>query len=450
MNVLGWMKSHWFIVACIAVMLVAPPVAWYFSSSMARKTSAARESEAGSLFNEVRSLRTTYALPSVSPGAQRVELASEPNERITAWFREQNEQLTGSMAQVIEEAVEFNRRGREPVIEGVLPTPPADPTEHTTRLIDFAGAFVPSPSRPGQSVYERMLVEIDAGGPVPAAELSQTLRSEADREIQRRQSDSPDGQISLEEEEEIRQRLVQMRLSRYSARAREISLYANLSAFPSAADRSPYFPREQEGGVPTVEQCFRWQWDAWLAEDVLAAIRTANSDEGGRLLPVEQAPVKRLLRVEGPPPRFLATPDQGLRPDEEASGATDPGADPAGALIEPTFDAYLTGRPPETLNQLYDVRIVSVLAHVDSARLPQVIEAFGRTNFMTVIGVTISPVDLDAELGNGYFYGDDHVVQVQFNVEVLFLRQWTKQYMPPSIRTRLGLPETDQDPDGLG
>ena len=449
MRILGWMKSNWIIVVCAAIMLIAPPVAWYFSTSMAKKTTAARQTEADQLFTEVRGLRTTYAIPSVRPGGERVEFTFEPNARVIEWFREQNEQLAGGMRQVIEEAVEFNRRGREPAFDGVLPTPPEDRTQRATLLIEFANAFVPRPARPGQSVYERMLADLNAGGPAPAPQLAQMLRNEADQEYQRRQSGSPDGQVTLEEEEEIKARLVQMRLNHYSRRAREISLYADLSAFPRSPERSPWYPHEPVSGVPTVEQCFRWQWDAWLADDFLAAIRTANTDRSGRLLHVEEAPVKRLLKIEGPPPRFARTQEQAMaRPGEpDAETSVEPGPDPAIGLIEPSFDDSLTGRMPGELNQLYDVRQAAVLLHVDSARLPQVIEAFGKTNFMTVTAVTLSGVDLDSELGQGFFYGDDHVVQAQFTIEALYLRQWTKQFMPPSIRVRLGLPETDPEPE---
>lgn len=445
MSVLGWMKSNWIIVICVVIMLVAPPIAWYFSTSMAKKTSAEREAEANRLYNDVRGLRTTYAIPAASPDAERVDFTYEPNERVIEWFRQQNQQLTGAMQQVIEEAVEFNRRGREPVIEGVLPTPPEDRTRRQTLLIEFANAFVPGA---GQSVYERLLAEVNAGGPAPADELAGQLRAEADREVQRRLSGSADGQITLEEEEEIRQRLVQMRLSHYSRRAGQISLYADLSAFPTSAEYSPYYPHSQVAGVPDVEQCFRWQWDAWLAGDLIAALRTANSDDSGQLQPVAKAPVKRLLMVQGPPPAFLSSAEQTvLNSGERVDADVQPGPDPATALIEPTFDADLTGRPADELNQLYNVREVAMLLHVDSARIPQVIEAFGKTNFMTVTAVSISSVDLDAELGKGYFYGDDHVVQMQVTVEALYLRQWTKQYMPPSVRVRMGLPETEPEPE---
>jgi hypothetical protein len=453
MNVLGWMKSNWIIVVCVAIMLIAPPIAWYFSTSMAKKTGAARQTEADRLFKDVRNLQTTYALPSVRPDAERVDFTFAPNERVIQWFREQNQQLTSAMQQVVQEAVEFNRRGREPVADSVLPAPPEDRTQRQTVLIEFANAFVPSSGQPGQSVYERMLADLNAGGPVSAVQVAQTLRNEADREIQRRQSGAADGQIAPEEEEEIRNRLVQMRLGRYRTRAREISLYADLSAFPDKPEQSPWYPHSPVSGVPPVEQCFRWQWDAWLADDLLAAIKTANSDESGRLLPVEEAPVKRLLMMRGPAPRMAPGQEQGTSRfgfGEPVNTTVDAGPDPATGLIEPSFDAHLTGRPPDALNQLYDVRQAAVLLHVDSSRLPQVIEAFGRTNFITVTDVTVSRVDLDGELGRGFFYGNDHVVQAQLTVEILYLRQWTTQFMPPSIRASLGLPESDPEPEAGG
>lgn len=452
MNILGWVKSNWIIVVCVAVMLIAPPVAWYFSSSMAKETSAQREQEAVRVYNDVRGLRTTYSIPATRPGEQGVSFSYEPNQRVTEWFRQQNQQLKAEMVKVVEEAVEFNRRGREPVVEGVLPTPPEDRTRRQTLLIEFAQAFVPD----GDSVYERMLADLNAGGPVSSDAIATRLQSELDREVQRRQSQLGEGEeLTIEEENEIREQLVQMRMGEYRRRAREISVYASLDVFPTEEQDSPYFPRQQASALPTVVQCFRWQWDAWLADDVLAAIRTANSDESGSLMRVEEAPVKRLLLVEADAPAFLQVQQEmtGRFGEVITPDVVQPGPDPRGAVIEPSFDAYLTGRPPSELNQLYDTRIVSVLVHVDSARLPQVIESFSRTNFMTVTSLRLSSVDLDEQLGRGYFYGDDHVVQAQFDVEALYLRQWTKQYMPPQVRTQLGLPETDPEtetPPDLG
>src|SRR5690606_19502723 len=102
MNIVGWMKSNWIIIVCVAVMLIAPPVAWYFSSSMAKETTAAGEQEATRLYDEVRGLRTTYTFPATRPGEQGVSFTYEPNQRVTEWLRQQNQQLKAEMDEVVD------------------------------------------------------------------------------------------------------------------------------------------------------------------------------------------------------------------------------------------------------------------------------------------------------------------------------------------------------------
>lgn len=455
MNVLGWMKTNWIIVVTVAVILIVPPVSWYFSTQKAKTISAERQREAERLFGEVRNLRTTYVLPAATPGDEGVTFSYQPNSRAIQWFREQNERLSSGLQQVVQEAVEFNRRGRSPVIEGVLPTPPDDRTRRQTLLLEFAKAFVPDPARPGQSVYERMLADINAGGPASRADLAQELSNIQDLEMQRRQSASPDGQVAPEELDEIRTKLVNQRLGQYSSRAREISVYADLTIFPKTPEQSPYYPHTPVSGPPTVKECFRWQYDAWLAQDLLAAIKTANTADG-RLLSLEEAPVKRIRGLGAAAPAFAAAavvPQTGRYGRAIETEPIDAGTDPTTALIESNFDRDLTGRGAEP-NQLYDVRQASILLYVDSARLPRVLDAFGETNFMTVTDVRITNLDLDAELSQGFYYGDDYVVQVQVWLEALYLREWTERFMPAPVRAALGLPEiepeTEEGEDGAG
>ena len=450
MSAISWIKSNLIIVGSTAVILIAPPISWYFSTSKAAKITAERQTEAEKLYRDLGGLRTTYSIPATTPDGESVSFAYEPNQRVIEWFRQQNQQLSSALGQVVEEAIEFNQRGRTPVIDGVFPTPPENPTRRATLLLEFANAFVPDAARPGASVYEQMLSDIRSGGPVDPTKLAEQLRNAYEMETERRRSAASDGQISSEEEKEIQDKLVQQRMASYQARARQLTVYAELSAFPTDTKSAPYFPREPVAGVPALADCFRWQFDAWLAHDLLAAVATANSSPDGRLMSVEEAPVKRIRGMGGLPPMFAQAPPRSERPiwEEEDTGPApvDPGADPATQVIQPDFLNDLTGHSSE-LNQLYDVRYARMLLYVDSARLPKVIEAFSKTNFMTVTGVTVTPVDMDADLLLGYFYGDDHVVQATLEIEALYLRQWTEQYMPPAVRERLGLPEI-QAPEG--
>jgi hypothetical protein len=97
---------------------------------------------------------------------------------------------------------------------------------------------------------------------------------------------------------------------------------------------------------------------------------------------------------------------------------------------------------------LYDARTAGIALIVDSERLPVVLQSFPKSNFMTVTDMSIQQVDLDKDLAQGFYYGDDYVVRLDLYVEVLYLRQWTKPYMPPGVRVALGLPEAEPQPEG--
>ena len=43
------------------------------------------------------------------------------------------------------------------------------------------------------------------------------------------------------------------------------------------------------------------------------------------------------------------------------------------------------------------------------------------------------------ELASGYYYGDDHVSRAQITIETIWLREWTKQWMPPNVKVTVGL-----------
>ena len=86
------------------------------------------------------------------------------------------------------------------------------------------------------------------------------------------------------------------------------------------------------------------------------------------------------------------TPVGGRQPATPPPGGTQPGAtEPAGQPFDPTrevlrdFSESLSGR---TSNGLYDVRDVEIALVVDTASIPDVLDAIGTRNFMTVIGET--------------------------------------------------------------
>ena len=92
-------------------------------------------------------------------------------------------------------------------------------------------------------------------------------------------------------------------------------------------------------------------------------------------------------------------------------------------------------------NPIFDVRRMELELIVSSARLQDVINAIHRTNFMTVTLVNIEAVAPEAELGQGFDYGGEHVVRAKLDIESVWLRSWTAKLMPKVLRGALAIPE---------
>jgi len=118
----------------------------------------------------------------------------------------------------------------------------------------------------------------------------------------------------------------------------------------------------------------------------------------------------------------------------------------AGAGVGPAPSGSFTGRESEK-SELYDVRVATVTMVVSYERLPALINAISGYNFMTVVDADLYAVDQWEQIEQGFYAGGDFPVRVEMQIETLWLRNWTKQYMPPSIRKQLGIPD-DLPADG--
>jgi hypothetical protein len=101
------------------------------------------------------------------------------------------------------------------------------------------------------------------------------------------------------------------------------------------------------------------------------------------------------------------------------------------------FKVSLTGR---ATNPLYDVINVEVGLVVENHRLPQVLDEIAKYNFMTVTGLQLKAVNPFEALAQGFFYGPEPVTEVHLNIETIWLREWTREFMPKATRQALGIP----------
>lgn len=424
-KVLEWVKQNALIVVFGAIIVGTLPTAAVLSAGWSKSLRQRQQTRAEDMLRQVNGLRVSYSLPPLAPGQPGVTLTAAPNPVLTEWFKTNRERIESQSAEVIRAAVEFNRRDHRPLVEDLFPAP-RQREMVPVRTLEFADRIVGRPDRGIQGAYARLFEWAGAGPPPEPQAVVEQIRALQTRETERILGVNPQRQLTAEEQEEITRRLVQARLATYQQAARRLRFYGTPDAVDGRPTRLPTQP-------PSVAECFEWQWNYWLVSDIVSAIRSMNEGD------VANNPVKRLESI------VIVTPV--LRKAEvsfafEAPGPRDPGPDPSASLIEPEYLLSPTGRGAP--NQLYDTRLARVRMVVSSSRLPELFDALARTNFMTVTDLRLSEVDVWADLEQGYFYGPEHVLRAEFEVESLWLRDWVAPLMPREVREALGVPPEPQ------
>jgi hypothetical protein len=419
---LDWVKKHLFFVVFLAIAILAFPVMFVISSGMNSGVRKTVEDDTRSLSQKLNALKVNYSVEPVMPGMPGYSASRPPNAATT-------DALKGLIGQSIEQVdlarglvTAFNRNDFQPIIEGLFPKPAeADSVAKRDAM-----------SRRWVSWNADFLRDAGAGRPPAPEEVARRVEEKRLREVDRLLGVNPDAAaITPELEAEIRAALVQERVNAYSGPAQQsILFYASPTSLASVA---PFTGTS----VPELELCWEWQWVSWVNQMLIDAVRTANEND----LAVAQAPVKRLELIQVEP---LAYP----------GGSTSIAGDLT-QEIPVRFDGSLSGRAysPDSPNALYDIRYATMRMIVSSKRIPEILDAFASSNLITVIDLDIAAVDdLQALADAGYHFGGEHVVRMQIRVETIWLREWTREFMPPIVRARLGVkpPEgqENESPDG--
>jgi hypothetical protein len=204
--------------------------------------------------------------------------------------------------------------------------------------------------------------------------------------------------------------------------------------------------REQ---TPNDVQVFNAQLNLWIHQEFLKGVALANA----KATSVLDAPVKHLLKLDIPV-QFVQVPDQPNQPGMGGMGGmggapATPGDLPIDSTAElPKVQFTPTGR---THNSMYDPFRFTARLRVSASALPQVIADLQRNRFITVTNVaSITAVDSAVQLGFGYKYGNDPVVEVLLECEALLLRQWLVPLMPPAVKAALANAANPQAGQGGG
>lgn len=453
----GWVKERWVVVVCCALIVIALPLSFFFSQRWANSVRTRQEQAANDLLTKLNTAtKANYAVPSVVPGVPALEQSAEPNAQRTAFFKSQRDAIVGAASGVIQTAEKFNQRDHGLIMEDIFPNP-ARGQDVDSLTIEFAERIVGRTGPGGvvvrPSVYQKLFDSINAGPPADPVRLATMLEDRRLREIE--QKKGPESRsLTKEEEEELAQALVDARLAEYRRRAREISVYASMDSLPSTTDarEGSWVPRTMPTSPPAVWECFAWQFDYWVIQDLLAAVGRANTGPDGRLTDVERAVVKRIEKIRLDDAAFYEKEgvSRGRRGASEDAEAAEEASASETEEIKPDYSESITGRtaaPVNKANGVYDIRQAEMTVIVSSERLPQLLSAISSTNFMTVLDCDLTEVDAWADLAQGYYYGPEHVTRATLTIETVWLRSLTKPLMPREVRAQLNIPE-DQPAEG--
>ncbi|MGD9689880.1 MAG: hypothetical protein AB7K52_09545 [Phycisphaerales bacterium] len=425
-------KRRWLPFTLLLVVLLSVPTLVYFALGykQALRDRVAKEvqSDISAITSPGGPLKIAYQVPPAG-SREAIEYKFPPNELAITKFKTWRDQQQSELTKVVNAALEFNRGNRGVLLSGIFPEPA--PADLAIKPLEFRRIYV-------ERAHEELLRRLRAGAPLDPAALAQELKDrQADAvRVETGRENVEFSQLPTDIQAKITRAMLEYRVRRYGERAASLSFFCTPEAF-----RLP----SSTGEAPTIADCFTWQWDYWVREDILSAIAAANAPRAD--LGVPGAIIKRVesLAIE---PLTLAVVD----PNNPGLAPYPPGSDRL-VPIEPS--ASLTGRVsgPLSTNTFCDVRKVTLEVVAEARRLPAFIDALSATNFMTVLDCDLTQAKVADDLKEGYYYGPEPVVRARLLIETLWLREWMLPMVPKQLRMELLMPEIPapepaMNPDG--
>jgi hypothetical protein len=424
------------VVALIAVAAVFWPINGYYTDL---RTQVEQRKQVHDEFRNI--LNKERKLPIVDPGAtEAARLEGFPTEKTIEGFKSFVEKFKGQAQGMYDRAVKLNEH--KLLVEGAV-------TESPTAWAKFSSEYkrkleMPNPQNPGpQPLAEYTIArQIMKAGFAPSDQEIMAARLEEENKIKAQAVPGPGGVMNQPQ-------LDAMMADRLPKIADELKLKAAENCLvylePTAMDPSVLLT-QPGGGAPGMpggigpSVIFNAQIGLWIYEDAAKAIAAANKAVNAK--DVRQSVVKHFIKIDVVDEPFKPMMPGSFSPEQMPQA---PNADPAQALT-PNYDRSPTGRAS---NGIYDVVPFDLQIVVDATQIPRVMLELSRGRFITVTNVSMVTVDSALKRSEGYYYGDNPVVQLNLRCEALFLRKWTEQYMPMSIKQAVGLAPPPAQP-GFG
>ncbi len=425
---IGMLKSNTGLALCMGAIVLAVAGAAYAFFLQGPGIKGQLSKSDGEI-NKLKSLETVSALiPPDDPNGQANSVNLTPNpaniERLKGIYQQLNNQQGG----IESRAIAQNKQNHDPFSPDVFGG--AKPNPNSANVINAHDT--------AEKKFFELYALLKAGEPQESKEIVEKLgqiKKQFASTIQRMQ-------LTPAEIKELRGKQREELMNLFTTRARSIMIYAEKPVFDANQKKySGVFQigdwitkRKQPGqGAPNSFELWEGQMQLWIQSDIVRAILLANDAGGNAAANVTTNPVKRVLGIEVKP-YYYGLPQGGYTKDVKpvALGPKDP--------LKSYFGVSSTGR---ICNEIYDVRHARLSVIVDSRRVPALINAIGKVNFMTVLGVKMTDVDEYDHLRYGYVYGDGATVQLELDIETIWMRKWTSELMPDDMRAFLGIKPRD-------
>jgi hypothetical protein len=325
---------------------------------------------------------------------------------------------------VFDIAVQQNMAGHYLLLEGLLPDPGQDVYKRYDARIKYLKAFEEMMDRYSPNpLYPRLNARGPLSGEARADQLMQATEAFLNELLPRRE----EAQLSIAQQAALKAKREARWLDALRNHARECHVYAGADFAFQIGDWA------RKADLPNLHDIWESQLNLWIQQDIIEAIGRTNRVEDPNYF-VSIAPVKRLMRIEIIPGYVGINSAGGLTGNSEGMGVPTSGE----VKLPDDFTKSPTGRRSNTI---YDVRHVKVDVIVDVQRLPEFFDNLMRVNFMTVLHMEVRDVDEYAAMNDGYMYGTGDAAHVSMLIETIWLRNWTKNYMPLNVRQMLGITE---------
>jgi hypothetical protein len=414
-----FLKRYWIAVLSGVVILlsVVATLLWPIPG-MFGKLQSEMDQRPGT-FGQINTLLSAQrTLPRLDPAqTEPGPLTVFPTESVIERGEQAVQRLRAEADATLNAAVQLNRR--TPLVQGALP---ADNRLARQAFLDqYKKLFVFENT--GQ-LHPILVNQLGAGTAPTQAEV-QIVAERRAGQIQARLVPGVGGQPG--NQAQIERELAEMRASVGAeirgARAERIRIYVS----PTAIVPHPII---QEQLPPALVPTFNAQLMLWLQEIVIDAIASVNREAGSTN--VLDAPIKHLVSLEVPVDYAVAVEGQAsVEGGDTADASVATPAFQADQVLARDFQTNVLGVKP---NSLFEPFGVTLKIRVDADRLPQVLSTLSRGRLLLITNVNVQAVGSAQSLQEGFVYGQAPVVEAVIEAQVLILRPWLADYMPPAVK----------------